>query len=197
MQKLFLPILFVLYFKTGKSQSDSLPPGSIGYRLTKAIEKARLKDYDKAILIVDSAMAIDSSNEHIFALKSELLWMKKDYYAAALCYRRAMTLDKDSSYLKGAHLFLGVLYEKAGFRDKAQNYYLKAIELFENYKRKDDRFFENSNGINYAVALILSGTQRGWKGLMSSSKFDRYKELYKGKSREQVLEAYWKEYDGG
>jgi tetratricopeptide (TPR) repeat protein len=174
-----------------------LPVSLVGYRLTKAVEQARLKNYDKAITIVDSAMAIDSYNQHIFALKSELLWMKKDYYSAALCYRQAMSLDKDSSYLKGADLFLGVLYEKAGFRDEAQKYYLKAIDLFENYIRKDDRFFENSNGIDYALALILSGTKKGWKGLMSSSKFDKYKELYKEKSREQVLEVYWNKYDGG
>ncbi|HEX7845647.1 MAG TPA: hypothetical protein VF476_07560 [Chitinophagaceae bacterium] len=195
MQKILLFILFALYFNTGNSQSDSLPTGSIGHQLTRAIEKARLKDYDKAILIVDSAMVVDSSNEHIFALKAELLWMKKDYYAAAICYQRAMFLDKDSSYLKGAYLFLGVLNEKAGLPNEAQKYYLRAIDLFENYRRKDDHLFEVSNAIDYAVALILSGSKREWKGLMSGSNFDKYKELYKEKSRRQVLEAYWKEYD--
>lgn len=197
MRQIFIFILFAFYLQTASSQSDSLPPGSIGYRLTKATEQARLKNYTEAISIVNSAMAIDSCNEHIYALKSELLWMSKNYYASALCYQRAMTLDRDSSYLKGANLFLGVLYEKAGLRDEAQKHYLKAIELFENYKRKDDRFFEATNGIDYAVALILSGKDKGWTGLMNSNKFDRYKDLHKGKTRTEVFETYWKEYDGG
>ncbi len=195
MRRLLLYILTLLLVEVGYTQRDSLPPGSIGYRLTKATEQAKLKNYTKAISIVDSAMQIDSCNEHIYALKSELLWMSRNYYASAQCYQKAMALDRDSSFLKGANLFLGVLYEKAGFRDEAQKHYLKAIDLLENHKRKDDRFFETSNGIDYAVALILSGKVKGWIGLMSSNKFDRYKDLYKGKTRSEVFETCWKEYD--
>jgi tetratricopeptide (TPR) repeat protein len=195
MKQISILILFSFSLHALNSQSNNLPPESIGYRLTKATEQARLKNYTEAILIVDSAMSIDSSNEHIYALKSELLWLSKDYYASAICFQKAMTLNRDSSYLKGADLFLGVLYEKAGFRDEAQKHYLKAIDLFENFERIDDRFFETSNGIDYAVALILSGKKKDWTGLMSSNKFDRYKDLYKGKTRAEVFETYWKEYD--
>jgi len=196
MRTLIIFILFVLHAEIGHTQSDTLPPGSIGYRLTKAIEKSREKKYDEAIIIVDSAISIDSTNENTYALKAELLWMKKDYYNATIFFRRAMSFDKDSSYLKGAYLFLGVLYEKADLIDEAQKQYLKAINLFENNKREDDRFFENVNAMDYAVALKLSGIEKKWEGLMNEPRFSQFHELHKGKSREEVLKSYWDQYDG-
>lgn len=142
-------------------------------------------------------LSIDSTKDHIYALKAEFLWMKKDYYSAALVYRRAMSLDTDSSYLKGAYLFLGILFEKAGLCEEAQKQYLQAIYLFENVKRSNDRFFESTNVIDYSVALKLSGIEKKWEGLMSNPRFNKFHELYKGQSREEVLEKFWKEYDSG
>ena len=197
MQKLFILISVLLLAETGYSQTDSLPRGGIGYHLTKAIEKSREKKYNEAIAIVDSVLLIDSTKDNIYSLKAEFLWMKRDYHNAALFYKRAMSLDTDSSWLKGAHLFLGVLYEKAGNCEEAQRHYLKAIYLFENVKRQNDRFFEHSNIIDYAVALKLSGIEKEWEGLMSEPRFNKYHELYKGQSREEVLDKFWKEYDGG
>jgi len=197
MRRLFIIISAFVFVKNGYSQADSLPPGSVGYRITKAIEKAREKKYDEAIRMVDSLLPIAKAKDDMYGLKAEFLWLKKDYHNAALAYEQAIVIDRDSSHLKGAYLFLGVLYEKAGNRDEAQKQYLTAIYLLETNKRKNDRFFEPSNIVDYAVALKLSGLDKKWEGFMSDPRFDKYHGMFKGRSRTEVLKKYWGQYDGG
>ena len=200
---LIIIALIIMAFSTSGAhgQSNNLKHGTIGYFIQAAIEKAREKKYEEAIDIVDSAIAIDTNNENVYQVKAEFLWMKEDYFQAAVNYQKAMSLDKDSSFLRGAYLQLGVLYEKAGYLEEAQSNYIKAIYLFENVKRENDRFFEYPNRIDYATVLILSGNDKKWNQLMadpifSTLPYSTLREKYNGKTRTEILEIYWEPFKG-
>lgn len=197
MRKLILFILTVVCIGKAHSQSDTLPKSSIGYFLTKALQDFKEKKYVDAFATLDSAIKRDSTNKNIYSLKAEFCWLTKDYNNAAANFQKSMTLDKDSSYLKGAYVFLGVLYEKAGHLNEAQKNYKQAVFLFENNSRKDDRIFEFPNILDYVTALKLLGIIKKWEGLMSHPGFAKYHDMYKEKSRDEVLAKYWAEYDGG
>ena len=192
-------LLIITFFSLNIAycQSDTLRRGTIGYFLKNAVEKESEKKYEEAIIITDSAMTIDSNNENIYGVKAEILWMMKNYYQAALNYQKALLLDKDRSFLNGAYLFLGVLYEKAGLRVHAQTQYLKAIYFFEHRKRNDDKYFANVNKIDYAIALKLSGNEKVWEKLLDEPFYQRLRLVYIGKSRDEILEMYFKQFCGG
>jgi tetratricopeptide (TPR) repeat protein len=196
MQKI-LVILFLLSFDTTYGQINDLPKGSIGYFLTKAVDMSRDKKYEEGLVFIDSAFRVDSDNENIFALKAEILWMMKRFSEAAENYQKALLLDKDSSYLFGAYLFLGVLYEKANMPTQARLQYLKAVYFFENKKKKSDKFFADVNKIDYALALKLSGNNGAWDKLLDDPFYKKRLDIYIGKTREEILEIYFQPFSGG
>ncbi|HEV8270170.1 MAG TPA: hypothetical protein VGQ04_02630 [Chitinophagaceae bacterium] len=169
--------------------------GQSGF-VERALNKAREKKYEEAIILVDSALVIDSNNSDIYTIKAEFLWMSKNYYQAAISYQKALVLDEDHSFLHGAYLMVGILYEKAGMRTHAQTYYLKAIYFFETKKRKDDKFFEVSNKEDYAVSLKLSGNDQEFERLLDEPFYKSLLQRYIGKNRSEVLEIFFKPFSG-
>lgn len=192
-----LAIIFFLSFETAYCQTSDLPKGSVGYFLTKAVDMSRDKKYEEGLVFIDSAFSVDSDNENIFALKAEILWMMKRFSEAAENYQKALLLDKDSSYLFGAYLFLGVLYEKAKMQTQARLQYLKAVYFFETKKKKSDKFFADVNKIDYALALKLSGNNEAWDKLLDEPFYKKNLDVYIGKTREEVLEIYFQPFSGG
>jgi tetratricopeptide (TPR) repeat protein len=191
----FILILTLLFFTSASAQRDSLPPGSIGYYLSKAVEESRAKNYKLAISFVDSAMAKDSNNENIYSLRAEILLRDKRFIEAATDYQRALLLDRDQSYSFGAYVFLGVLYEKAKLRDKAQAQYQKSVYFFEHRRRRNDKLFEPYDRMDYVLALLLSGNQVPWDILDNGPLFREFREKYYGKSRENIIAAYLEVYE--
>ena len=164
--------------------------------IKEALSKAEEKKYEEALILVDSVLAVDSSNFNFYTIKAEFLWMSKNYYQAALIYQKALLMDEDHRFLNGAYLMLGVLYEKAGLRVQAQIQYLRAIYFLETRKRKDDKLFLVPNKIDYVTAIILSGNDKEIKKISDDPFYKSYLEPYIGKSRNEVLEIFFKPFSG-
>lgn len=197
MQRHFLFILLVIACKTAYNQTDTLRYGKVGYFLKRAVDFESKKEYDQAIAFTDTALKIAPTSESVFAVKAEILWMMKRFSEAAENYQKALLLDTDGSYLFGAYLFLGVLYEKANKPIQAQAQYLKAVYFFENKKEKNDKFFADVNRLDYALALKLSGNNDAWDKLLNEPFYKNSLAAYVGKTREQILEIYFQPFSGG
>ena len=74
--------------------------------IERALNTAREKKYDEAIILIDSAIAADSNTFELYSIKAEFLWMSKNYYQAALIYQKTLLLDNDHRFLNGAYLML-------------------------------------------------------------------------------------------
>ena len=193
MQKTIL-ILFFFCFTEARSQINSPAPGTIGHFLTKAVEMESERKYGQALIFIDSAKAIDSTNSNIYNCEAEILWMMEDFPKAAKSYQTALLLDTDSSYLLGAYLFLGVLYEKAKMLTQAETQYQKAVNFFETKKHKLEKYFERTNKEDYALSLFLSGNINAWNKLIKEFPYKDWLKQYFGKSRKEVLEIYFAPY---
>lgn len=187
-------ISFLAFICTGLlAQEDTQIFRSVSYT-NKALEMAKEKKYDTAIILIDSAMLFQKNNSGSFHVKAEFLWMKKDFLAAANAYQTAILLDDDSSFLFGAYLHLGVLYEMAGILDKAQSQYLKAVYLFENKANKLHKYFEMQDNMDYSLALLLSGKLDSFEKIIGKKPAKEWLAKYLGKSRQEVIEIYFSEY---
>lgn len=121
--------------------------------------------------------------------------MNGQFKLAAENYQMALLFDTDSSFLYGAYLFLGVLYEKANLAEQAQTQYLKAVYFFETKKHKFARLFKKSNDEDYALSLFLSGNTKKWKSLLDNYYYKNLLEKYIGKSRDEILKIYFNPYE--
>jgi len=197
MKQSLILLTLVCYLQHSNAQlSDSLRRKRMDDLVIRAVKAESDCLFEKAIILIDSAIAIDNAQDFTYVIKSENLWMLGRYSEAATNYERAIVLNNDSSFLFGAHLILGILNEKAGLTRKAQAEYSKAIYLFETKKRPNDRPFEDINRTDYAIALCLSGNETAWKKILNESSHREELQKYVGKSRKEVLDIYFKEYGG-
>jgi tetratricopeptide (TPR) repeat protein len=157
-----LLILLLLFAKFGYAQ---VAPA----QRKKAIEfqdsswKASLaKDYEMGIIFADSSILLDSSRSEPFILKAEALTSLRRYHEAAEVYQKWMTLDT-SILIIGAHVHLGMLYDKAKMRKNAKANYLKAIMLYESGQYFQPKSLGPIEDLEYVMAFGLIGDLKKWK----------------------------------
>jgi tetratricopeptide (TPR) repeat protein len=186
--------IFILFFFIGfvcAGQEGTTDKSRLGYYLTNALDLAKQFKHDDAIMMLDSAEIINNKKGFIYQLRAELLWMKNNFIAAAKDYQKAILLDSDSSFLFGAYLHLGILYEKAGLLDKAQSEYLRAVYFFENKTHKLQKYFEMSNNQDYTLSLLLSGKIVSMEKVVGNKTIKEWLKPYLGKTRESIIEIYF------
>lgn len=190
--KKILVIVIILSFKTSQSQTDSSSNVTLAYFINSAVALEQKKQYQEALLYVDSALKIESSNHNIYEHKAEILWLMKRFREAAENQQKSLLLVQNDIDFFGTYLLLGILYEKANMPTQAQLQYLKTVYFFEHRKGKENIYSEVSNKIDYTIALKLSRNDSAWEKLLSNPQYKSLRERYSGKSREEVLEIYFK-----
>jgi len=195
MNKTFTALLIFLVsdFSAQGQALDSINQAKFDELVTSAVKFQ--DDFNKAITLIDSAIALDSNCDHAFVIKSEFLWTQKRYAEAAENYKRALWLNRDTSFFFGAYLVFGVLLEKSYQLQEAKVNYLKAIKLFEA-KKQLDKFYPNVDREDYAVAVCLSGNKTKWRQLLKDPSYIDLLKKYRRKSRVEVRDTYFQKYGG-
>jgi tetratricopeptide (TPR) repeat protein len=195
-KKIFSVLIILISVHLANGQTlDSLNQAKFNALVTTTVKAENDSLFDKAIALIDSAIALDNDRDFTFVIKSEVLWMQKRYAEAAENYKRAIWLNKDTSFFFGAYLVLGILFEKSNQLEEAKANYLKAVNLFEA-KKLLDRFYPNIDKEDYAVALCLSKNKAKWERLLKEPSYADLLRKYLGKSRREVLNIYFQKFGG-
>ena len=193
---LFFSLIVLFFAEPLFGQSDDGRKAKCLKYIQLALDTANAKDYEMGLVIIDSAMAIDSVSGDIIDLKAEFLWHNKRFYEAAIYYKRALLADTDSSKSFGAYFFLGLLYEKAGLFEEAKSQYTMAVYLFENKINRHERLFAPDKRVEYPLSVLLSGDLDKWNRLIKEDNYKIACEIYCGKSRQEIIERCFNLYGG-
>jgi tetratricopeptide (TPR) repeat protein len=152
--------------------------------------------FDKAIILIDSAIAIDSTRDFTYTIKSEILWMSKRYAEATETYKKSMSV-KTPDFLISAYVLLGMLYDKANMRKEAKTHYSYAIKKYESGYTPPQ--FDKTEEIEYVFAFGLLGDKKNWvkklRGIIKKYPSQNYQILEK-KTRQELLEFHFSPYGG-
>lgn len=95
----------------------------------RAVRLASQNQFDKAILVVDSAIAAEPKNVDLLYTKFNFLLNNREYDKGIALLGEMHKFMQDNAE---AYSYQGYLSDKIGKRDEAQQYYDKAIEACEN-----------------------------------------------------------------
>jgi tetratricopeptide (TPR) repeat protein len=198
MKKLiYLTILLFFYDLSYCQVPNSLYTRNLDDLVMRAVKAENDGLYEQTIVLIDSAIAIDSAKSSYYVIKAEALCLLKKYLESALIYEKSIKVESPD-YLADAYVQLGMLYEKANMFQKAKEKYLQAIDLYDR-KIFGPRYMYLQK-INYAVALLLSGNEGRWKQEYAKLLKDYYYieevKALNGKNRSEVLEIHFS-YNGG
>lgn len=132
---LALPLSSCSSSKSASTTAMTVTPAEQRYR--EATERIEKKDYDKAIVILESLMfstrATELEDDVINAL-ADSYFKTREYILAADTYRRLLQQTPDSPYARNAQYQLARSYEKLSpYHELDQEYTVKAISEFTTY----------------------------------------------------------------
>lgn len=132
---LALPLSSCSSSKSASTTAMTVTPAEQRYR--EATERIEKKDYDKAIIILESLMfstrATELEDDVINAL-ADSYFKTREYILAADTYRRLLQQTPDSPYARNAQYQLARSYEKLSpYHELDQEYTVKAISEFTTY----------------------------------------------------------------
>lgn len=132
---LALPLSSCSSSKPASTAAMTVTPAEQRYR--EATDRIEKKNYDKAIVILESLMfstrATDLEDDVLNAL-ADSYFKKKEYILAADTYRRLLQQTPDSPYARNAQFQLAMSYEKLSpYHELDQEYTVKAISEFTTY----------------------------------------------------------------
>lgn len=193
--KLVCTLLVLLPIFAFSQLSDSVKKEAIRLQI-RAFKAEQKHQFDSAILLADSSIALDSTRHEPYILKAESLWFVKRYKEAAETYKKNMEV-KRPDFLIGAYVLLGMLYNKAGNRKEAKEQYLLAIKTWESGYTPPR--FDKWEEIEYFIAFGLLRDKNRWKMKLSELQ-KKYPAMNKPKyelmSRKELLEHHFSPYSG-
>lgn len=132
---LAMPLSSCSSSKSASTAAMTVTPAEQRYR--EASDRIAKKDYDKAIIILESLMfstrATELEDDVLNAL-ADSYFKSKEYILAADTYRRLLQQTPDSPYARNAQFQLALSYEKLSpFHELDQEYTVKAISEFTTY----------------------------------------------------------------
>lgn len=157
---------------------------------------SELEDYikiDSSLSLTNKALEYDNQNFNAFNHKTTLLFRKKDSKGLIQVANKLIELTDKPFYLGQKAMFL----ELEGQIDKANEYYSKAIEKYDNYLKTDTLNFDLL--IEYVGILEASGDTTKANKILTDMKemdFEDYQiemiDLYKEQavSKKQLIK-YW------
>jgi tetratricopeptide (TPR) repeat protein len=194
MKSVFILLLF--FCQSGYSQTtDSLKKQAIRLQV-RAFDAERNHDFETAILLADSSIALDSTRYEPFITKAESQWYLKRFSAAAETYKKSMNVKKPD-FLVGAYVLLGMLYDKAGMFEEAKKQYRLAIKTWENGYQPPR--FDKTEEQEYVFAFGLLGDTKNWKQKLAelSKKYSSSNyQQFENKSRQELLEHHFSPFGG-
>lgn len=105
------------------------------------------KNQAKIILLLDKAISSDPFNEMAYANKANVLMKLNNYDSAINVLKKAIELNKDNENFVMISAFI---HEKTGDINKANLYYKKAIEIY------DEKLKRNPDNIPYLTGKIFA-----------------------------------------
>lgn len=145
-------ILFISCQSDKKYVPEAVELNKIGEELIK------FNRYDSALFVLDKATKIDSSYYVAYGNKV-LIYCELGNYKKALFEAEKQVKAKPD--LAEGWMFAGMLHDGLGDTTKAQQYYLKSIDLYmKRFSISDTSKNAISTRINLATALILSGDEK-------------------------------------
>jgi tetratricopeptide (TPR) repeat protein len=157
------------------------------------------RDYEKGIRFADSSILLDSIRSEPVILKAEALTALKRYREAAEAYQRWIFLST-SVLVVGAHVHLGMLYDKAGMSENAKANYLKAIQLYESGQYFQLKGFGPVEYWEYVIAFGLLGHLKIFKEKLDAFKLQNPGYdigMFQTMDREDLLRHHFRFFEGG
>ena len=191
MHKYFASILIFCFYSGFSQGSHSFDKRAIELN-NNAVSLMSTDDYNGALLLLDSAIQIDSSYYYAYLNKVNIYCSQKHYHKAIEYSKHAIREKPD---LAESVMFLGMLYDKIGEPEKAKRQYQLAIEVFNNRISLSDKN-RNSNKINRACALYLLDPEKGKteiEKLFKSNPNDVTLQILKEFGKENLLAEIFKD----
>lgn len=143
---LALPLSSCSSSKSASTAAMTVTPAEQRYR--EATDRIEKKNYDKAIVILESLMfstrATELEDDVLNAL-ADSYFKTKEYILAADTYRRLLQQTPDSPYARNAQYQLARSYEKLSpYHELDQEYTVKAISEFTTYL---DQYPSDESGV--------------------------------------------------
>ncbi|AOS84867.1 hypothetical protein BIU88_12455 [Chlorobaculum limnaeum] len=132
---LALPLSSCSSSKSASTTAMTVTPAEQRYR--EATDRIEKKNYDKAIVILESLMFSTRATEledDVLNAPADSYFKTKEYILAADTYRRLLQQTPDSPHARNAQFQLARSYEKLSpFHELDQEYTVKAISEFTTY----------------------------------------------------------------
>ena len=121
-----------------------------------AVQALERHDFDRALELVDKAIAADSRFYSAYANRGAILQKLGREKEAIAAFKKAITL---SPTFAEAYVPLGALYEKQGKTPYAKKHYAMAVQLYRGaFQEQPD---DPGIAANFAIALFLNGDRDG------------------------------------
>lgn len=185
--KYFNQILILSLFLSFQCKAQDNDNRQLAMRLNDQAIDLMHRNPDYSLLLLDSAIKVDSQFVMAYSNKVTILCQKGEYHKAVETLKKSLLLDSKRAE---AILFLGMLYEKTGQINYANIEYLKAVDLFTVRLQKEDKF-RSGNRLNRAIALILLGKDEGRRELntiIDENPKDEILSEFRGLNRQELLD---------
>ena len=185
--KYFNQILILSLFLSFQCKAQDNDNRQLAMRLNDQAIDLMHRNPDYSLLLLDSAIKVDSQFVMAYSNKVTILCQKGEYHKAVETLNKSLLLDSKQAE---AILFLGMLYEKTGQINYANIEYLKAVDLFTVRLQKEDKF-RSGNRLNRAIALILLGKDEGRRELntiIDENPKDEILSEFRGLNRQELLD---------
>ncbi|MFI3242371.1 MAG: tetratricopeptide repeat protein [Alphaproteobacteria bacterium] len=147
---------------------DSIDEDSDAYDIIlrkKADNFAKLGDYKKAEKVLKKIISSEKSGRQLYLSLGDALRMQNKFSEAAKYYKKGISLIKEESSSDWVLYYsLGVVYERDGKLKKAEEMFLKSLDLSRNHYLVQNylgyMWLDNGMNIDKAFALIVDAYQQ-------------------------------------
>jgi Flp pilus assembly protein TadD len=163
--------------------------------INQAVAAKAQGDYERALLLIDSVLLVDSNHYGSNIIKSTLLTKTGRFAEAAKALQKVVSKGKPDI---GLYVRLGMLYDKANMIPEAKAAYSEAVKFYEHTLIKSKPLIWQK--VEYIVALSLNGDKQKFdsefrKLLQQLPNEINLTEL-KGKSKAEIIEVRLDKYSG-
>jgi len=172
MKRLIIINLIWIFFGScsGRNKMEVFNPKAIELN-NKAVAQMQKFNNDSAVILFDQAIEIDKTYYLPHSGKASIYIQKKEYDKALVESEKVIKINPD---LAEGWAFSGIIHDKLGDTETANNYYKKSIALFD-MKIADPGMKTKifNNRLNRAFSLILLGQESEAKEEMKKLKDEK------------------------
>jgi tetratricopeptide (TPR) repeat protein len=157
---IFISTIVLAYSCSNNKQENKFNPKAVelDFNAANLIAKG---EYDSAMVLLDSALQIDSTYHYAYGLKANIYMMKDLPDSVISQLEKQLKLAPEFAEVWSG---TALLYDRKGDTLKAREYYNKSITLYdkriENPEKSNKKDIVRSNRLNRAFNLILAGQEQ-------------------------------------